>query len=141
MEKVAGKTGTTNDKKDSWFAGFSGQHVATVWVGRDDNKPTNLTGGTGALKVWADLFRVLPTKPLNAGGSSRLVWVDIDPTSGLRANPACGTSVPTPFIRGTQPQKTHFCAPVAPPVEEGAAAPRLLLHHSQHRAIPIGLII
>ena len=122
-KKVAGKTGTTNDKKDSWFAGFSGQHVATVWVGRDDNKPTNMTGGTGALKVWADLFRVLPTKPLNAGGSSRLVWVDIDPTSGLRANPACGTSVPTPFIRGTQPQKTHFCAPVAPPVEEGAAAP------------------
>ena len=122
-KKVAGKTGTTNDKKDSWFAGFSGQHVATVWVGRDDNKPTNMTGGTGALKVWADLFRVLPTKPLNAGGSSRLVWVDIDPTSGLRSNPSCGTAVPTPFIRGTQPQKTHFCAPVAPPIEEGTAAP------------------
>lgn len=116
-KKVAGKTGTTNDKKDSWFAGFSGQHVATVWVGRDDNKPTNLTGGTGALKVWEDLFRVLPTKPLQ-DTSSRMVWVNIDPTSGLRANPACGSSVPTPFIRGTQPQKTHYCAP--PPEPEAA---------------------
>lgn len=122
-KKVAGKTGTTNDKKDSWFAGFSGQHVATVWVGRDDNKPTNMTGGTGALKVWADLFRVLPTKPLNLEGSSRLVWVDIDPSSGLRANPACGTAVSTPFIKGTQPQKTHYCAPAEPLVPEGGVPP------------------
>ncbi len=120
-KKVAGKTGTTNDKKDSWFAGFSGQHVVTVWVGRDDNKPTNMTGGTGALKVWADLFRVLPTKPLQ-NNSSRLVWVDIDPTSGLRANPACGTAVSTPFIKGTQPQKTHYCAPPPEAVPAGGVS-------------------
>lgn len=126
-KKVAGKTGTTNDKKDSWFAGFSGQHVVTVWVGRDDNKPTNLTGGTGALKVWSDLFRVLPTKPLQTANSSRLVWVDVDQSSGLRFNPDCGKAVRTPFIKGSQPQKTSYCAPLEPvapkPEPEPVAAP------------------
>jgi penicillin-binding protein 1B len=119
---VAGKTGTTNDKKDSWFAGFSGQHVVTVWVGRDDNKPTNLTGGTGALKVWEDLFRVLPTKPLDVGSASRLIWVDIDPGSGLLANPACSNAVRTPFIKGSQPTKTHYCVPPPEPVPTDGAA-------------------
>ncbi len=118
-KKVAGKTGTTNDKKDSWFAGFSGQHVATVWVGRDDNKPIHMTGGEGALKVWSDLFRVLPTKALQVENSSRLVWVDVDPSTGLRFNPACGKSVRMPFMRGTQPQKTSYCAPAEPVVPEG----------------------
>ena len=111
---VAGKTGTTNDKKDSWFAGFSGQHVATVWVGRDDNKPIHMTGGEGALKVWSDLFRVLPTKPLQIENSSRLVWVDVDQASGFRFNPDCGKSVRVPFIRGSQPQKVNFCEPAVP---------------------------
>jgi penicillin-binding protein 1B len=110
-KKVGGKTGTTNDKKDSWFAGFSGQHVATVWVGRDDNKPIHMTGGEGALKVWADLFRVLPSKALQVQNSSRLVWVDVDSETGLRFNPACGKAERMPFIKGSQPQKTNFCAP------------------------------
>src|SRR5690606_13609814 len=51
---VAGKTGTTDDLRDSWFAGFTGNHLAVVWLGRDDNGPTHLTGSTGALTVWAD---------------------------------------------------------------------------------------
>lgn len=115
-KKVAGKTGTTNDKKDSWFAGFSGQHVATVWVGRDDNKPIHMTGGEGALKVWADLFSVLPTKPLQIENSSRFVWVDIDQSTGYRFNPACGKAVRVPFIRGSQPQRVNECEP--PPTEQ-----------------------
>lgn len=114
-KKVAGKTGTTNDKKDSWFAGFSGEHVVTVWVGRDDNKPTGMTGGTGALKVWSDLFRVLPTKPLQVAQSSRLVWVDIDQNTGLRFS-GCGKAMRIPFIKGSQPQESSPCAP--PPVVE-----------------------
>src|SRR6185295_13534675 len=50
--RVAGKTGTTDDLRDSWFAGFSGDYLAVVWMGRDDNKSTGLSGATGALKAW-----------------------------------------------------------------------------------------
>jgi Membrane carboxypeptidase/penicillin-binding protein len=73
-----------------------------------------MTGGTGALKVWSDLFKVLPTKPLQVASSSRLVWVDVDQATGLRFNPACGKSVRTPFIKGTQPRETNYCAPPRP---------------------------
>lgn len=61
---MAGKTGTTDDMRDSWFAGFSGDKVAVVWVGRDDYKPMGLAGGTGALRVWGEFMLALPNEPL-----------------------------------------------------------------------------
>lgn len=54
-----GKTGTTNDGKDSWYAGFDHDYLATVWVGRDDNKPTPYSGSSGALILWGHLFKNL----------------------------------------------------------------------------------
>ncbi|MBT8421218.1 MAG: penicillin-binding protein 1B, partial [Gammaproteobacteria bacterium] len=56
---LAGKTGTTNDLRDSWFAGFDQERLAVVWLGRDDNKPIGITGAGGALVVWGDLMRLL----------------------------------------------------------------------------------
>ena len=47
-----GKPEPSNDGRDSWFAGFSGDLLAVSWIGRDDNGGTGLTGGSGALKVW-----------------------------------------------------------------------------------------
>lgn len=62
---MAGKTGTTDDMRDSWFAGFSGDKVAVVWLGRDDYKPTGFAGGTGALRVWAEFMLAIPNEPLH----------------------------------------------------------------------------
>ncbi|MEZ5447506.1 MAG: hypothetical protein R3E89_00175 [Thiolinea sp.] len=118
---MAGKTGTTNDKKDSWFAGFSGQHVITVWVGRDDSKPTNMTGGSGALYVWGDMMKVLPSTPLKIGQSTKLVWVTVDANTGLLFNSACGKPVKLPFAQGTQPRKLSYCAPPPAPAPQPAA--------------------
>ena len=54
--QVAGKTGTSDDLRDSWFAGFSGDMMAVVWTGFDDNRSTTLTGSSGAMKIWKNLF-------------------------------------------------------------------------------------
>jgi penicillin-binding protein 1B len=61
---VAGKTGTTDELRDSWFAGFTGDKVAVVWVGRDDNKPSTFSGAAGALPVWGDIIAGLDNQPL-----------------------------------------------------------------------------
>jgi len=119
---VAGKTGTTNDKKDSWFAGFSGQHVMSVWVGRDDNKPIEMTGSSGALRVWADMMKIMPSAALDVKGSKRLTWVNVDRETGLLYNPACGKALRMPFLRGQQPKKYRYC-PAAPKPEPPPAAP------------------
>jgi penicillin-binding protein 1B len=60
---IAGKTGTSSDTRDSWFAGFTGSYLSVVWVGYDDNRETGLTGAAGALPVWADTMASL--KPLS----------------------------------------------------------------------------
>ncbi|MCY7353546.1 MAG: penicillin-binding protein 1B [Lysobacter sp.] len=65
--KAAGKTGTSNDSRDSWFAGWTGDHLAVVWVGNDQNKATGLYGATGAMRVWSGIFSRLPSAPLKVG--------------------------------------------------------------------------
>ncbi|WP_133000642.1 penicillin-binding protein 1B [Luteimonas arsenica] len=61
---AAGKTGTSNDGRDSWFAGWTGDHLAVVWVGNDQNEQTGLYGATGAMRIWSAMFARLPTAPL-----------------------------------------------------------------------------
>ena len=62
---AAGKTGTSDTQRDSWFAGFTGAQLAVAWVGRDDNKPTGLMGATGALRIWIELMKRMPPAPLD----------------------------------------------------------------------------
>ena len=86
---VAGKSGTSSELRDSWFAGFSGSHVAVVWVGYDDNRETGFTGSSGALMVWARLMAGLDTTSRSAPMPDSLAEVPIELTSGLRVAPGC----------------------------------------------------
>ncbi len=111
----AGKTGTTNKNIDSWFSGFTGQHVATVWVGRDDNKPTKFTGSDGALRVWGDLIKNLNTKPFKPKRPRNIKYYKIDKSTGFLYNPRCGVAETIPFIKGTEPDEVNKC--LAPEAE------------------------
>jgi len=106
---VAGKTGTTNDSRDSWFAGFSAEHLGVVWVGRDNNKPTGLSGATGAMKVWADIMRTIPTTSLTMSRPENVHWQLVDPDSGLLADEHCAGAEWVPFINGSAPQAESPC--------------------------------
>lgn len=79
---VAGKTGTSNDSRDSWYAGFTGSHLGVVWLGRDDNQSTGLTGASGALKVWTALFAGLPSQPLHFNQTSGMSFQAFDTGQG-----------------------------------------------------------
>jgi penicillin-binding protein 1B len=106
----AGKTGTTEDLRDSWFAGFGGDRVAVVWVGRDDNKPTGFEGATGALRIWGKLMRDLDARGMDALPPGDVEEAGIDPASGLRADPGCTEVVTVPYLRGSAPQQYAPCA-------------------------------
>ena len=90
---VAGKTGTSSDYRDSWFAGFSGSHVAVVWIGSDDNRPTGLTGASGALPVWSRIMSGLRTTSWQAPLPATLDELWIDYPSGYAADPKCSKDV------------------------------------------------
>jgi len=101
--ELAGKTGTTDDFRDSWFAGYSGDYMAVVWVGRDDNTPTGLTGASGAMQVWADIMQQLDLHPLIAPRPDDLQEALIDRQSGGYADGACGDTMRLPFVAGSIP--------------------------------------
>jgi penicillin-binding protein 1B len=108
--QTAGKTGTTDDLRDSWFAGFTGSHLAVTWVGRDDNQPTGLTGSTGALPVWADVIDAIPTRSLAPLRPETVTWALVDPQTGLAAERYCPSAEWVPFIIGSVPTETSPCA-------------------------------
>ncbi len=109
---VAGKTGTSNDYRDSWFAGFSGAHLAVVWMGHDDNSETGLTGTTGALAAWSKFMSTITTSsfdPLMPEGLEDR-WIDY--YSGLETSPSCnGEAVRLPFRYGTVLPSDLECPP------------------------------
>ncbi len=95
--QVAGKTGTTNEMRDSWFAGFSGDHLAVVWVGRDDNTPTGLSGASGALRVWRAIMEDIPTSPLAPMPPQTIAWAEVD-TAGYDTLPSAGGALRLPVL-------------------------------------------
>lgn len=106
---LAGKTGTTNDLKDSWFAGYSGDYLAVFWVGRDDNKSARVTGASGALKLWTALMHKVAKQPVYLSRPDSVISVWIDRSSGLLANELCPDVVSYPFVRGSEPKQNADC--------------------------------
>jgi len=104
---VAGKTGTSSDYRDSWFAGFSGSHLAVVWVGYDDNQPTGFTGSSGALSVWSRLMSGLNTRSLNEVLPEGLKEVTLDFDSGEAATAQCSDNVVTVALPESAEVPTH----------------------------------
>jgi penicillin-binding protein 1B len=97
---VAGKSGTSSDFRDSWFAGFSGSHLAVVWVGYDDNAPTGFTGSSGALPVWAHIMAGLGTSSWNAPMPESIAEVHIEYPTGLRVVPGCSEDIVAVAVPG-----------------------------------------
>jgi penicillin-binding protein 1B len=111
---VAGKTGTTNDSRDSWFAGFTGNTVAAVWVGMDDNSETGLYGASGAMRIWADLIGRLPAVPLTLAEPPGIHWVQAPDGPWLPAA-QCPGGFGLPVLDGGVPPGAVSC--------DGAALP------------------
>jgi len=108
---AAGKTGTSGDYRDSWFAGFTGEHVMVVWVGYDDNRPTGLTGASGALTIWSSIMQQMNSTtyepPLPAGLRNR--WIDFD--TGQMARPGCADVVELALPRDVRLSSKPGCGP------------------------------
>lgn len=116
--EVAGKTGTTDKLRDSWFAGFDRHRVAVAWVGRDDNAPTGLTGSSGAMRVWAKLMNGIGIAALQQEPPMGVDVLTIDPLSGLLGE-GCPQTTNYPFIAGSGPTSEASCAHSESLVDEG----------------------
>ncbi|ORU92791.1 MAG: penicillin-binding protein 1B [Cycloclasticus sp. symbiont of Poecilosclerida sp. N] len=117
--KLAGKTGTTDELRDSWFAGFSGDYLAVVWLGRDDNKPSRLTGASGALQVWSSVMASISKEPVRLTQPDDVEFIWVDP-QGLRANEFCKNAIQYPFIKGSSPAVFSPCVGIVGRTLDGA---------------------
>ena len=107
---VAGKTGSTDNLRDSWVAGFSGDYLAVVWIGRDDNQPARLTGSSGALKIWGAVMKKISHQPVDLIPPEEIEMVWVDPATSLRADKSCRGAVRYPYIKGSAPKRYAPCA-------------------------------
>jgi penicillin-binding protein 1B len=103
---AAGKTGTTDDLRDAWFAGYTPKVLTVVWVGYDDNRALGLTGAQAALPIWVDFMmssgrvgdRDFPEPP-------GMIREKVDPETGQLATWKCPEKIDELFIEGTEPEQ------------------------------------
>src|SRR5712691_2739997 len=117
---AAGKTGTTNDKRDAWFIGFTPKTLALTWIGFDDNTPVGVSGGQGAVPLWTRYMQQATAGQPNVdwAAPSGIVMVQDDESSGGLAVPQCPQRlvVTDAFKEGTQPSMPcPLHSPQAPP--------------------------
>jgi penicillin-binding protein 1B len=95
---VAGKTGTSDDLRDSGFAGFTNTHLIVAWLGADDNRPIGLTGSTGAAKIWAGVLSAVEANSYSAPAPDGVgeTWIDYLTGNPTAARCPDAIAVPVP---------------------------------------------
>lgn len=107
---LAGKTGTTNDFRDSWFAGYGDDLTGIVWLGYDDNRSTGLTGATGALQVWTKVMGELAVQPRQTRAPDGIVWEEVPVNATERPTVQdCQDTRLLPFREGRLPGAVTGC--------------------------------
>lgn len=103
---ASGKTGTTDENRDSWFAGFTPDVVCVVWVGYDSGADTGMTGAQGALRIWARFLRAAyaGAGPVSLTPPEGVEFASIDPASGLLATGECPQTLREAYLTGTAPK-------------------------------------
>ncbi len=105
---AAGKTGTTNDKRDAWFIGFTPRTLALTWVGFDEPRPMGISGSDGAVPIWARTMNAITAgqEPIDFPVPGGIVFVETDIATGGLATPQCprGQIVQEAFKAGTEPR-------------------------------------
>ena len=95
---LSGKTGTTNDLRDSWFVGYDNNLLVTTWIGRDDNKPTKLTGSSGALVLFAEFMHKNGAVSRRTQVPESIDLVRFDNKSGRPVTQNCDNSQMLPAV-------------------------------------------
>jgi penicillin-binding protein 1B len=103
---LAAKTGTTNESRDSWFAGFGDDLLAVTWLGRDDNEPTPYTGASGAMRIWAAFMSDLPPASINLVAPQGVVLMD---EVNIEFDDVCIGLSSVPYIAGHLPDNELEC--------------------------------
>ena len=108
---IAGKTGTTDDFRDSWFAGFSGNLLTVIWVGRDDNEKTGLTGSSGAARVWGKYMSKLELQAVDLDLESDVVMMSVPTYSedALGYDCIAKRELPILLMSGESETQSMFC--------------------------------
>ncbi|MGE3773560.1 MAG: penicillin-binding protein 1B [Gammaproteobacteria bacterium] len=112
---LAGKTGTSDDARDSWFVGFGSDLLGVAWVGHDDNKPAGLTGATGALRIWTDTLKASGISPVNMEPPPNVEWHRLTGDGRALAAVTCPGAVTVPLNVDFLPQTVESCAPPPSP--------------------------
>lgn len=105
----AAKTGTTNQQKDSWYVGITGDYASTIWLGDDENVPLSITGSSGAQKVWIDFTKNVNPRSLPDDLPNGAARFDILNDKFEIAADRCDDKTALSFILGTEPKSSSSC--------------------------------
>jgi penicillin-binding protein 1B len=137
---AAGKTGTTNDSKDAWFAGFTPNLLTVVWTGFDQKEELGLTGAEASLPAWTDFMKAATASrpPLDFAPPPGIVVEKVDPLTGYLAGPNCPLVMEGAFPTSLAP--TQVCpfhtGNGATPAADRTAAPGTPAAESSWERVP-----